>query len=149
MCEKKTVYSKLGHRTMFHDIRSFHDLHQAAAHMQSLSMAEPRGLGFEDEPINASDYIMSVASGASVTVFALERATRVPTVWKRLLDFCSRCAQATMRSRSRTLLQLPRSTRAGQLATTTTVASPAALLTTPSAVLWTTQVRCPILIADV
>ena len=48
---------------MFHDIRSLHDLHQAV-HMQSLSMANPRGLGFEDEPINASDYIMSGVSGA-------------------------------------------------------------------------------------
>ncbi len=47
---------------MFHDIRSLHELHQAV-HLQSLSMAEPRGLGFADEPINASDYIMSGVSG--------------------------------------------------------------------------------------
>jgi hypothetical protein len=47
---------------MFDIIRDFHDLH-AAQHMQSLSMAEPRGLGFADEPINASDYIMSGVSG--------------------------------------------------------------------------------------
>jgi hypothetical protein len=60
---------------MFHDIRSLHELHQAV-HLQSLSMAEPRGLGFEDEPINASDYIMSGVSGG-IPVSARSDCARV------------------------------------------------------------------------
>eukprot|EP00802_Teleaulax_amphioxeia_P018962 Tamp_19174.p1 GENE.Tamp_19174~~Tamp_19174.p1 ORF type:complete len:241 (+),score=26.94 Tamp_19174:433-1155(+) len=49
-------------RAMFADVKLLHDLH-AVHHLQSLSMANPRGLGFEDEPINASDYIISGISG--------------------------------------------------------------------------------------
>lgn len=48
----------------FADIRALQDLHHGAQHLQSLSMAEPRGAtGFADEPINASDYIMSGIAG--------------------------------------------------------------------------------------
>jgi hypothetical protein len=47
---------------MFADVRLFHEMH-AAHHFQSLSMKEPRGIGFETEPVNASDYIMSGVSG--------------------------------------------------------------------------------------
>ena len=50
-------------QTMFDMIREVHALHEMH-HMQSLSISEPRGLGFSDEPVNASDYIMSGVSGA-------------------------------------------------------------------------------------
>lgn len=47
---------------MFADVRLFHEMH-AVHHLQSLSIKEPRGIGFETEPVNASDYIMSGVSG--------------------------------------------------------------------------------------
>mmetsp|Transcript_22374 Transcript_22374/g.18647 ORF Transcript_22374/g.18647 Transcript_22374/m.18647 type:complete len:130 (+) Transcript_22374:32-421(+) len=47
---------------MFDMIREVHALHEMH-HLQSLSISEPRGLGFADEPVNASDYIMSGVSG--------------------------------------------------------------------------------------
>ena len=50
-------------QTMFDMIREVHALHEMH-HLQSLSISEPRGLGFADEPVNASDYIMSGVSGA-------------------------------------------------------------------------------------
>lgn len=54
---------------MFADVKLLHDLH-AVHHLQSLSMANPRGLGFEDEPINASDYIISGISGKTAVAAA-------------------------------------------------------------------------------
>ena len=48
---------------MFGDIKLLHEMQQ---HLQSLSLATPRGIGFADEPINASDYIMSGVSGETL-----------------------------------------------------------------------------------
>lgn len=64
----------------FADIRALQDLHHGAQHLQSLSMAEPRGAtGFADEPINASDYIMSGIAGvcalACIVAFMAGRRT--------------------------------------------------------------------------
>ena len=60
---------------MFADVKLLHDLH-AVHHLQSLSMANPRGLGFEDEPINASDYIISGISGKTAVAAATWQKAR-------------------------------------------------------------------------
>ena len=74
---------------MFADVRLLHDLH-AAHHLQSLSMAEPRGLGFEDEPINASDYIISGISGEPAALVAARQTARLPVAWRVCASECAR-----------------------------------------------------------